>query len=196
MRWLKKVTRVFERAESADPRLDLLARPGASCACCGEPLENLFSLAFIAPNVPLTEKDQHNNCAVQTEAGNILTPDFCRFSDDLFVRCVMNLPIRGRPETFLLGCWGSLSKESFQSYRDHFFADGSPPPLPAFSWIANHLPGVEPTMVACEMVFRPELRPELFVLDDTHPLYRIQTDGLSPQTLIGWLENMGHRPTG
>ncbi len=50
-----------------------------------------------------------------------LTSDFCVLDDEFFfIRCQLNLEVRGTDEDFAWGIWSSLSKENFLHYEKSY----------------------------------------------------------------------------
>jgi len=103
------------------------------CTCCGEIHEGSPSIGFKAP-------DQYASLSEEQKAlMGKLSSDFCTITDeegtDYFIRAILDVPIHGVQEPFLWGVWVSLSKKSFDRYRDTYdqpvAGDGF------FGWVCN-----------------------------------------------------------
>ena len=111
-------------------------------------------------------------------------------------RCVLEIPVHGLEQPFAFGCWGSLKRENFESYVDHFDAETVPSTAPWWSWLCNQLkPFADGNPVVCVMEPQPGgQRPRLWADDADHPLARAQEDGLSPDELLAVYAAHGHLP--
>jgi hypothetical protein len=71
-----------------------------TCPCCGLKHGGLFDLVCSKPTPWQGSEERRPNSQVRTSA-NILTEDFCVLDGEhFFIRCVLRLPIVGRPDAF------------------------------------------------------------------------------------------------
>jgi hypothetical protein len=155
---------------------------GFVCEVCGKPQEGtVLDVAFRRPEaclrVPPAERKSR-----------------CRESDDLvavdskawFIRGLLELPLTDREDAAALGVWVEVSQRAFDRYVELFDdpAQGQEPPFSGT--LATVVPGVPPTEgLPVEIrLTSAKTRPEVRVLDSSHPLARHQAQGLTVQ---GWL---------
>lgn len=107
-----------------------------TCSCCGAVHEGSPSFGFRAPDHYANLSDEQKASMAQ------LSDDFCtiRHDDgvtDHFIRAVLEVPIHGVEEPFLWGVWVSLSRKSFDRYRETYDdpveGDGF------FGWLCNDI---------------------------------------------------------
>jgi len=171
-------------------------RRGFHCADCDAPHGAMFHLSSWAPDPWPGPELYEPNHALRLE-GDFLSEDFCVLGGQyFFVRCVLLIPVHGMDEDFGFGCWGTLKRENFELYLDHFDAGTFPPEAPFFSWLCNSLrPFALSEPLACAMHPRAERqRPHLQVTAPEHPLAVAQRDGISPEEVLRYYEVHGHRP--
>ena len=105
------------------------------CTCCGEVHEGSPSIGFRAPDYYANLSDS------QKTAMGKLSSDFCIITSDegvdYFVRAMLEVPIHGVEEPFLWGVWVSLSKTSFDRYRETY--KDPRPGETFFGWVCNEL---------------------------------------------------------
>lgn len=106
------------------------------CPDCGRAFERaLISVGYRYPD-PWLDLDKDE----QERGSTFWDLDFCRIEwphqTDHFVRGIMELPIAGMTDTFLLGMWVSLSKRNFDHFRS-IWHEEDPEPWPAAGWINN-----------------------------------------------------------
>ena len=105
------------------------------CSCCGEVHEGSPSFAFRAPD-PYASLSDEQKASIAT-----LTDDFCTITHDegtdRFIRAVLEIPIHGAEEPFLLGVWVSLSEKSFNRYRDTYDEPAAGEGF--FGWVCNRI---------------------------------------------------------
>lgn len=105
------------------------------CSCCGELHEGSPSFAFNAP-------DQYSSLSEEQKAVRAtISDDFCTITHakgtDRYIRAVLEIPIQGIEDPFLLGIWVSLSEASFNRYREMF---DQPLALEGFfGWVGNRI---------------------------------------------------------
>lgn len=167
-----------------------------TCRTCKQPHTGAFDLACHRPD-PWNGDDRYEpNSAIRLD-GDFLSEDFCVIGGEHFmVRCVLEIPVHGLKGRFAFGCWGSLKREDFEIYLEHFDSGTLPDNLPWFSWLVNDLGCFETTEpLACWMSPRSDRqRPVLEVDAPDHPLARAQTDGISPEELLEIYACHGHVP--
>ncbi len=163
-----------------------------TCACCGQSGTTLLSIAYSGPNPFPDPHENQPNAALLSADGDILTEDFCVMDKYRFVRCMIELPLQGRPEHYYIGVWGTLSQTNFDAYVDLFDARETHTLPDMNSWLSNAVPPGTPLPVACLMRPRTDgLRP-LLVVEDDGPLMTWQQNGLSPDDLALLLRAYGH----
>lgn len=163
------------------------------CACCGKDLTELLSLAYMAPDAwPHARTPVANSLFLDTQ-GDVLTEDFCRIGDKLFVRAIMSFPILESDEALIFGVWGSLSKENFETYLKTFDSGEQGQLDLMFSWLNNY--GFCETSAAIPCILQPRddrQRPVMVVAQEDHPLFAKQSDGLDWKEVTKFLQNAGH----
>jgi hypothetical protein len=84
---------------SNDPRWQALHSEDRICPSCGRTHHGLFDLAIDRPVHFLDGGEPKPNRDIWSSA-HILTEDFCIINnEDFFIRCVLELPIRGVADT-------------------------------------------------------------------------------------------------
>ena len=161
------------------------------CSICGTPhdageLEATFDAPLAYYQVPEAERAQRT----------FLTSDKCGVRDaadtsaQYFIRAVMPVPVRGEPRPCYWGVWVEVAPDVLQRIHDLWDdpAQRDEPPLPAR--LANGIseyPGSLGLEGALQLV-DPKTRPTFYLWpNNAHPLYRIQTEGVWPETVIEWI---------
>lgn len=182
----------FKRKEPS--ALDRLKGHEWRCANCDDAHSGMFDLAAFAPDHWPHPNQYEPNSALRLD-GDFLSEDFCVVSaEHFFVRCVLEIPVHGLANKFAYGCWGSLKRENFELYIDHFDAGTLPGEAPFWSWLCNRAQPFdlnEP--LGCWM--HPQLdrqRPVLMVDEADHPLANAQNKGISPEALFEIYAANGH----
>lgn len=171
----------------------LLGDTDATCTCCGKSFATLTSIAFPAPGIWQGDPTPLPNSEFLIANGDILTEDFCRCQGHLFVRAILELPMIGLDQSFLIGVWGTLSEENFAQFQDTFDQGTQGKLELMFSWMSNPVPANGKVPVACVLRgLDGRMRPRLFLTDETHPFYPLQIDGIDQQDLIEILRAFGH----
>ncbi len=185
-------------SNSSGPRtLDAIAKlRGAEWRCheCDLPHGGMFDLAAFAPDPWPYPEAYEPNAAVRLD-GDFLSEDFCVLGGEHFlVRCVLEIPVHGLEERFGFGCWGTLKRENFELYLDHFDAGTVPEGVPFWSWLCNRLrPFDLAEPLGCWMFPQPNRqRPVLKVEDRDHALYAAQDKGIAPEELFAIYASHGH----
>lgn len=174
--------------------LEILEGAEWQCASCTVAHHGMFDLAARAPAQWTKEEIYDSNAALRMDE-DFLSEDFCVLNGEHFlVRSVLEIPVHGLQDTFGYGLWGSLKKENFEIYVEHFDLGEVPDGVPWDSWLCNVIhPFMEEGPLPCLMLPRPERqRPLLYVADDDHPLAKAQEDGISPEQLLEIYAHYGH----
>jgi hypothetical protein len=154
----------------------------------------MFDLAAFAPDDWPGPEVYEPNAAIRLD-GDFLSEDFCVVGGKhFFVRCVVDIPVHGLEEKFGFGCWGTLKRENFEIYLDHFDAGTVPDAAPFWSWLCNSLPpfGVTEPLGCWMFPQSARQRPVLKVDDCDHPLRIAQEEGISPEQLFTVYASYGH----
>jgi hypothetical protein len=150
------------------------------CSTCGKPLEALTDLSFGAPL-------QYDEIPSENRDGRAtLTSDSCTIDGQhFFVRGCLEIPVRGRADTFTWGVWCSLSQLNHTRYMELFdhmdvLAEG-----PYFGWLCNRIPGYPDTLfLKTNVHLRPHPnRPTIELEPTSHPLAIHQREGIEPKEL-------------
>jgi len=167
-----------------------------TCSSCHEVHRGMFDLACDHPG-PWTGPLEYEPNSALDLGRDFLSEDFCVIGGEHFlVRCVLEIPVHGLANKFGFGCWGSLKRDHFETYIDHFDNGSLPESGPWWSWLCNRLvPLTDDQPVGCWMFpqigrQRPILRPD----DADHPLARVQEAGISPEELLSIYAAYGHVP--
>jgi hypothetical protein len=105
------------------------------CSSCDAVHKGLFDLACHRPDHWNDGEDCEPNIAVATST-HFLSEDFCILDGEHFFRCVLPLPIIGKPaEQFGYGVWATLSQDNFKLYVDSF-DNGDQEDLGPLVWLA------------------------------------------------------------
>jgi hypothetical protein len=160
----------------------------------------LFDLACSRPDHWPRGEDVRANWEVlyakKRFADNILTKDFCILDGEhFFVRCLLKLPIVGKPDFSLgYGIWSSLSRANFESYVDTFDDKKQDRLGPWFGWFSNQLEGYPNTLhLKCQV--RPQAgreRPLVELEATQHPLAIAQREGINFDRVLEIYALNGH----
>jgi hypothetical protein len=166
-----------------------------TCPCCGMKHGGIFDLACGKPEYWQGSAEKSPLSEVRT-SDNVLTADFCVLDGEhFFVRCVLELPIAGRPDaSFGFGVWSSLSKKNFDLYFDTFDSDRQNELGPWFGWFSNRLKGYPDTLgLKCQVHPQEGGQRPLIELEPTdHPLAVDQKKGISFDRLLEIYALNGH----
>jgi hypothetical protein len=178
--------RFWDRLRPAAPDLsssEQLRQGRWRCDNCDQEHGWPFDLAANAPDPWPHACDYEPNGALRMEGG-FLSEDFCVLNGEhFFVRAVMTIPVEGTKDDFGFGCWSTLSRQNFEKYLESF--DSVRPSQEELwsGWLCNRLAvqgGADPVGVWVQL--RPgRKRPLLWVMDDDHPLAKMQENGLSAE---------------
>jgi len=154
----------------------------------------MFDLAAIAPDPWPHPKTYAPNSDLRLDGGDFLSEDFCILGRNYLVRCQLPVPVQDADAVFAFGCWGSLSRENFESYLERFDDGRYEDCGPWTSWLCNDLLGLVGTSpIGCLMFPQPNRqRPVLEVHDAEHPLARMQALGISAEQVVEIYKLAGH----
>jgi hypothetical protein len=162
------------------------------CGCCGEIHDNLpYSFGFDAP-IHWGDRD-----STSPPDGCAITPDYCIIDEgNFFIRGVLEIPIHGTEDQFVIGIWSTLSEANFEREQELNDKPERVKEPPYFGWFANRLWQYPDTLnLKCNVVTRaPGERPAILLEPSDHPLSVEQREGislnrfqeLSAQFLHGW----------
>lgn len=178
-----------------DPRWLRLHDHQWTCPCCGLKHGGLFDLECLKPEPWQGSEERRPNSQVLTSA-NILTEDFCILDGEhFFIRCVLQLPIVGRPDTFFgYGAWATLSSTNFDLYLETFDSGEQGALGPWFGWFSNRLKGYPDTLnLRCHVQPRSgRQRPFIELEPAQHPLAIEQQNGITFDRLLEIYALNGH----
>jgi hypothetical protein len=150
---------------------------GFVCSVCGARHEDM-PLCFIAPmpamaaGVPDEERDRRV----------ALSSDQCVVDGEhFFILGNLDIPILGRDDAFRWSLWSSLSKTNFERASELWETVGRETEPPYFGWLSTALPGY-PDTLSLKLRVRTQpvgVRPLIDVLEQDHPLYPDQSEGIS-----------------
>lgn len=116
--------------------------------------------------------------------------DVCIITDrdhgqvDRFIRCVLQIRIRGATDTYGIGLWMSVSEASLSTYLA--FGRGEIAEMPYVTgYISNNIHGLPECLrlVARARAMSPTQRPILELKSDEHPIVRMWYDGVEREDL-------------
>lgn len=148
------------------------------CRCCGDAHDGLPDIGFTAPYF-WDEMD-----AAARPADNKLNSDFCVVGGEhYFIRCVLDVPVRGTDAVLGWGVWVSQSKSNYELYGEAFDAT---PGRVTFGYLANRLPNYPDTLnMPTQVHWQTDGNRPLVELDESdHPLYRDWVDGITRERAI------------
>ncbi|MGH7023376.1 MAG: DUF2199 domain-containing protein [Caulobacteraceae bacterium] len=165
MSWLKMIRRKLSLPAGAE-----MEPPSWVCSECGQVHEGLPVVAMKSPAAwdEATPEERDKDF--------VLTSDTCVWKGEhFFVRCVLEIPVSDRPETFDFGVWSTLSEANFGRYVKDFNSSKLVYTDPMFGWFSNQPPGYPDTLnLKCHVHPRSDgLRP-LLELDATDHLLAVQ----------------------
>jgi len=167
-----------------------------TCARCGEEHDGLVHLSAFAPDPWLGDDEYEENADLRLR-GNFLSEDLCVLNGEhFFIRGVLEIPIRGVPDSFGFGCWSTLSRGNFDKYLCGF-DDGAYPDMGPWSgWLSNQLADYIGTAPEALWVY-PQLdrvRPRFRGQNPAHPLAIAQANGITPERALELFAFYGHAP--
>lgn len=156
-----------------------------TCSCCGKRHDGLPDIRFEAP------RGWSDAAAGGDRNGNRLGTDFCILGDDLFIRCVLLVPIRSMDESFGWGVWLSQSEANFRDYVTTF---PGTPERSTFGYLWNRLP-LYPDTVGMEARAHWQSgkdRPLVELKPVDNPLYHDWHDGITMKRAIEFAQLVFH----
>ncbi len=178
-------------------KLELMSSGEWQCAGCGGLHNGLPDLATNHPHVSGVPTEQELNANLRLD-GNFLSEDFCVLNGEhFFIRTILKLPIQGRDDEFGFGVWSSLSRTNFNLYLDSFdegFPEGDNEHWT--SWFSSSLSCFEKSFKAKTWVVpQPNRqRPHVLFVEEEHPIYQFQQNGLEPAELLKIYAHYGCSP--
>lgn len=161
------------------------------CRTCGERHEGLPSFGPDAPlnYAVLCEEDQN----ARAELG---TDDCIIDNEYFFVRGRLEVPIIDQSEPFVWLVWCSLSRDSYEQWRDVFNLEQRSNIGPFFGWLNVRLPFYEDTVNHATSVHLRDngLRPLVEVHEATNKLYLDQHNGISAAEVEAMVHDLLHPP--
>ena len=162
----------------------------ATCAVCGTRHdEELLELSYKRPD-PVVELSQEERMLDVFE-----NDDVCVVNDDrYFLRVTLPIPVNGRTEGYQIGVWVEVSRDEFQRVGDLWSEPGQAAEPPMKATLANeirHHAGSFGLPVLLQLT-GPKTRPQVFVVDATHPLGVEQRRGITPHRASEY--SVGLRP--
>ncbi len=158
------------------------------CSQCDDWHEGFPDVVYDVPayalSVPEAEKSKRL----------FLTSDLCVIDEQqFFIRCVMNVPIKGMNDIFGWDVWSSLSEANFLRYQEHFDEDMSNWSS-TFGYLCNKLPEYPDTLSLKLNVLpqRQGQRPLLILKPTDHPLSIDQREGMSLERALKIAEPFLH----
>jgi hypothetical protein len=146
------------------------------CAECGkEHPRSALELSFKRPDavVALSKAEREARCK---ESNDLCSMDGERF----FVRGVLPLPVAGRQEPYCIGLWAEISAQAYERIWK-LWDEPDQSSEPAFqATLANDVPGGATLGLRVKVALTgPTTRPDLFVVEVSHPLFEEQRAGIS-----------------
>ena len=125
------------------------------------------------------EEERAQRCTMTSDLADVDGKAF-------FIRCMLDVPVRGEQEPFGWGVWARVAEADFHRYRGLFRSADQcgEPPFPAT--LANQLPGYPQTVgvAASVQLTSDATRPTLIVVDGAHPLAAEQKYGVGPERVL------------
>jgi hypothetical protein len=161
-----------------------------TCSVCGRVHARAESeLIFKRPDAvhALSIEEREKRCQLTTD---IAILDKQRF----FLRGLLSVPVIGRSRLYNMGVWSELSEHDFARVYE-LWTDpdqASEPRLPAS--LANRLPLVENTLgIGIQIQLTgPKTRPQFYVTETDHLLYREQTNGIDEHRALEYTDAASH----
>lgn len=150
----------------------------ATCAVCGTRHdEETLELSYRRPDAVAA-------LSVEERAFGVFeNDDVCVIDDEhYFLRTTLPMPVNGRLDGYQIGVWVEVSQDVFQRVGDLWTEPGQAAEPPVNVVLANeirHHPGTLGLPVLLQLT-GPKTRPEVFVIDATHPLGVEQRKGITP----------------
>jgi hypothetical protein len=170
---LKKIRNLLMKRKELDKTMSV-------CSCCGKEVYKWPAIGYKNPSYydTLTDDEKSTVAKVSSDFCVIEYPDETNF----FISCVLFQSIIDCKDELNYGLWVSLSRKSFEDYRDNYNEQDREGTY--FGWISNNMEGYSTTLsIPANVVLgkngnRPEVIPhESF----DHPFVRDYYNGISIQ---------------
>jgi len=178
---IRALRNLFSRSRSAEFQF--------TCSECGERHSGAPSFSERYPtyffDVPENERGSRikfdsDLCVIQPEHGSDDEPIYC-------IRTILEIPILDSDSVFTWGVWVSQSKDSFEQYVTSYETDQSE--YVSFGWLAVTMaPYCRPEQsealehLECDVSWGGiDQRPKIQLLENDHPLFFDQKDGITKQ---------------
>lgn len=100
-----------------------------------------------------------------------------------FVLGNLDVPIRGSSEVLRWTVWSTLSEVNFERASDLWSTAGRESEPAYFGWLSNQVPGY-PSSINIKATVQTEpvgIRPKIRVVEENHPLFEDQVEGISAE---------------
>jgi hypothetical protein len=150
---------------------------GYTCACCQGVHDGLPpAIGFEAPIYWQPEMRDRKGCTLTSDTSVIDDQEF-------FIRAVLRIPVVDAEQDFEWGVWVSQSEANFR-LRRRLRNRLQPHRVPeTFGWLANELPGYEPSTLNLKTMLQPDPSPRLRPFVDLeltdHPLSVEHHEGIT-----------------
>jgi hypothetical protein len=149
------------------------------CSVCGKdhPVENIersFRLADAIFALPEDERETRGKIA----------SNFCALDDDVFVRGLIPVPIKGKGDIYCCGVWAKISWDTYSELFNSWDQEDCTDLEDLEGSLANALPVYDGTVgLPVRVARQADTRPFVYVTSD-QPLQRDQRDGIPPHVPI------------
>lgn len=162
------------------------------CRTCGELHKGLPSFGPYAPlsYALLGEEYQSNHAKLGTD-------DCVIDGENFFIRGRLEIPIKDHLEPFVWLVWCSLSRDSYEQWRDAYDLVQRSHIAPFFGWLNVSLPFYEDTVNLATSVHLSDngLRPLVEVHEAKNKLYLDQTNGILAAEAEAMVHDLLHPPS-
>lgn len=166
---------------------------GYQCSTCGEihserPSCFSFEMPMVVSQLSEAEREQRAE----------MSSDQCVLDEEhFFILGTLDLPVQNSDEILRWIAWSTLSRANFERACELWRVDGreGEPPYPG--WLSNPIPGFPGSLHTKLLVHTeaPGLRPRLEVVDDGHPLWEAQRNGITSKQADGLIHVAGDTGT-
>jgi hypothetical protein len=162
-----------------------------TCSVCGRSHSRAESeLIFRRPDAVhvLSVEEREKRCQ--------LTADIAILDEErFFLRGLLSVPVIGRSRYYNMGVWGEVSEQAFARVYE-LWTDPNQASEPRISAsLANCLPLIKNTLgLGLQIQLTgPKTRPQFYVTDTDHPLYREQTSGIDEHRALEYTDSPSHK---
>jgi hypothetical protein len=120
-----------------------------------------------------------------------------------FILGNLDVPVRGSEEVLRWSVWSTLSEANFKRAAELWQMAGRESEAPYFGWLSNQIPGYPSTINIKALVHTQQVnvRPQIKVIEEDHPLATDQQNGIGPERLdelvhAAWYQHDGTGPSG